>query len=218
MQHQSEADAAARIIQNRIHQTTSDQLAALMASLPNPPGGGAIDAWATAALPIVQAGQVNASQMAITYVAGLLHAGRYPRLPAAATVAAPTLATTESPVARAPVLRYWHHLAEGMADAEARQVAGAYAGSLASGDLHAAQRAGIDAGASAYGQHVSGYRKLLAPSSCEWCQLVGAERVYNSPDTVPFHPDCRCGVGVVLASETRRHSLKGYQMLATGGG
>jgi hypothetical protein len=110
------------------------------------------------------------------------------------------LVTPASPVAYSPVLRA-RKLEPDLGLPAALAAAGSYAAGLGSGDVQAAQRAGLDAGAAATGEHIIGWRKELDPACCDWCQLVGAERVYRAADSVPFHERDKCSVSPVLAGD-----------------
>ena len=101
-----------------------------------------------------------------------------------------------SPVAVAPVLRA-RSLETELGLELAKGEAGTYAAQLGSGDVQAAQRAGLDAGAASSGVRIGGWTKELGPTACPWCQAVSGERVYGSASSVPFHDNDRCSVAPV---------------------
>jgi hypothetical protein len=152
-----------------------------------------LGAYAAAAYPVVAGGQDASALLATSYLALKL------RTPAARVDSRAALAKTgvrvtpESRSLVAPVLRARKLVADGETEPVARESASAYARELASNDLQAAQRVGLDAGAKASGKRVR-WRKDLSPSSCEWCRLVGADRTYSASDRVPYHPHDECGI------------------------
>jgi hypothetical protein len=68
--------------------------------------------------------------------------------------------------------------------------------------MQAAQRAGADAAAGVSSERIVGWRKDVVDDCCDWCHLVGDERIYRGADTVPFHDGDRCGVAPVYSDET----------------
>jgi len=158
-------------------------------------------AYHDAAYPIVAGGQ----RQAATYGAGYgLELTRQPGVQPTALELAGALqrsgvmVTPESRSLVAPVLRTRRLVNEGATLGEAKQQAATYAAELASGDLNAAQRVGIDEGAAAGGADVAGYRKETGGDACDWCRGVADDRLYSSADSVPFHAHDRCSVSVVL--------------------
>jgi hypothetical protein len=174
-------------------------LMGVLAGLQDPDTELAQATYAAVAARLVGGMQRRSATFAITYLAQLSP-------PAPGTVASldraldGALVTAGSPVATSPVLRLLARLSEGDDEPVARQAAGSYAGALATGDLQAAQRGGLEEGARAGGRRVRGWRKELAPGACEWCVMIasGGGR-YRQPDTVPFHQRDHCGVAPVFA-------------------
>ena len=193
------AAEAHRRAQTALDLRVGDRLAKMIAALPAPREQGSMDAYNRASFHLVAGGQHRAGQLALAYLARIAPFSRPAQLTAAL---ASILVTPESPVTRSPILRLWSALAEGSELAEAVAVAGSYAYQLSSNELQVAQRAGLEEGAHASGEEIVGWRKELSPDCCDWCVLVGEDRVYHSPDTVPFHERDSCGVTPVLASES----------------
>lgn len=202
------ADERHRLAQTRLSENVRARLAALILALPNPTEQAAMDAYVRAAVPIVGGGQRLAATLALSYMRDVTAA----RAGSVARATEGVLVTAESPVARSPILRVWGALADGVALAEALDMGGSYAGALASGDLQIAERSGLTEGARASGREITGWRKQLSFSACKWCRKVGAERVYNSAETVPFHDRDHCGVAPILAEETETIAT-GYRVL-----
>ena len=167
-----------------------------------------MEIYVRAAVPIVGGGQQAAARLALAYM-GQVAPGRGASLERATRG---VLVTAESPVARSPILRVWGALAEGVELPDALAQGGSYAGALASGDLQVAERSGLTEGARATGREITGWRKQLSADPCPWCVKVGAERVYNSAESVPFHERDSCGVSPVLEEETIRIAT-GYRVL-----
>ena len=89
----------------------------------------------------------------------------------------------------------------GVEELAAREAAASYAGALSSGDLQAGMRGGLGEAVRVAGKEPSGWRKSLSGDPCDWCRLVGAERVYYAADRVPFHDRDSCGVAPVYERE-----------------
>ena len=100
------------------------------------------------------------------------------------------------------MLRLLARLQDGDDELLARQAAGSYAGELGSGDLHAAERGGLDEAARTGTRRIVGWRKELSTEPCPWCVTIAAGGGrYRRADTVPFHARDRCGVAPVFADE-----------------
>jgi hypothetical protein len=183
-----------RAAQDRIGQAVGERLRTALANLPldYTPETNPVAAYAEVALPTIRGGQRASISVAASYMqtAGALraaargrssgdHTPELERAYQAAKIADDSASTT------APAVRLLALAAQGRDDA--RDVAGTYAGLLASRDLQGAQQAGLDAGADAAGERPIGWAKELNPGACDWCVLVGAERVYSDPDSVPIH-------------------------------
>lgn len=198
----SAVDIAHRAAQVGLRERVGSGLGALLANLPEPESQAAMEAYSRAALPLVAGGQRSAAMLALAYMERVAP-GRGASLERALRG---VQVDAEAPVVRSPVLRLWGLLADGADPSEATAASASYADALASGDLQVAERSGLMEGASASGREVIGWRKQLAGSACEWCRLVGFERVYNSAETVPFHDRDSCGVAPVLGAESERRA------------
>jgi hypothetical protein len=193
-----QADQTHRRAQRWLGELTAARLKAVIAALPDPRDQTAMDTYNTAAVPIVAGGQHRSAQLALAYLAAVAA----PRTPASVDRALRgVLVTGDSPVTRSPILRMWSLIDHGQPAQEAAVAAGSYAEALASNDLQVAEHAGLEEGARVAGERIVGWRKELDPGCCDWCQLVGAERIYKAADTVPFHERDRCSVSPVLAGE-----------------
>lgn len=91
------------------------------------------------------------------------------------------------------LMRLWSLVGQGMPVGQAREEAGAVASQLAEGDLHAAERTGLDAGARAAHERDLRWALNTNPEACDWCEMIaeGGFR-YHEAETVPFHQNCRC--------------------------
>jgi hypothetical protein len=210
----SRADDAHRLAQQRLATLVAERLGLVIAGLPDPASQQGMDTYHRAALPLVAGGQRHAAQLAFAYLARLVARDPSRQPPSLVRALEPVAVTTDSAVTRSPMLRLWYQLGQGAELAEAQQVAASYAHELSSNDLHAATRSGLDEAARSTDQRIGGWRKVLSGDACEWCQKVGAERVYHSADSVPFHARDHCSVAPVLESETVRHPLRGFPMIA----
>lgn len=186
-----------RVAQQRLAHVVRDSLARLVYALPDVDEQAAMDAYTPAAVSIVTGGQRQSATFAFAYMRALIPPARGRAAPTIERALIGRLVTVDSPVARSPVLRMWARIAEGEERAVARQAAASYANALASGDLQAAQRGGLEEAARATGKRTR-WRKHLNPASCEWCRKVGGERTYASPDKVPFHERDECSVAPVV--------------------
>ena len=194
-----ELDVQHRRAQRFVAEATSSALASLIASLPDPESQEAMELYAPNAARIVSGGQDRSARFAIAYVGKLVPRSRTKSPPTSARALADVLVTTESPVARSPMLRLWGTLADGEALEEARRRASSYAEELATGDLQSATRAGLEEGARASAKRVRGWKKELSADACSWCRKIadGGGR-YHSPDSVPFHARDHCSVAPVF--------------------
>lgn len=170
----------------------------MIRALPEPGEQRALDVYNLAAARLVGGAQRRSAQIAIAYLAALRAPVRQASLERALEG---VRVTRESPVARSPILRLWKLLDEGQEHAAAVIAAGTYASALCSGDLQAAQRGGLQEGAAASGARVQGWVKELSPTACEWCQTIGVDQVYRSPDGVPFHANDTCSASPVFEGE-----------------
>lgn len=145
-------------------------------------------------------GQARAAALAAGYVAGIMAAAVDPpsRL-APVDLSGVPLVTEETRWLYSPVLRMRALLAEGVAEPAAHAQASAYAVSMVPGDLQAAERAGLDAGAAAHNARAR-FRKVPAGGACGWCQEI-ASKDYPSAEAVPFHAGDRCSVELELRED-----------------
>lgn len=207
------ADDAHRAAQQRLSDVTTAHLARLVDALPDTRGGSVLDVYTRVAAPLVAGAQTRSAALAAGYLAMIIGT------PAAspgfdpARALADVRVTAASPVAYSPILRLWYLLDNEVESAVAHEQAGSYAGELATNDLHAAQRAGLDDAAHAHGDRIVGWRKELSADACSWCRKVGADRVYRSADTVPYHPRDHCAVAPVLAADATRNPIRGYRQV-----
>lgn len=165
-----------------------------------------LDHYVKRAYPVLVGGQRASANLAAAYSVALARLER-PRAPTSSEVdlvaamrSADVLVTPESRSLPAPVLRARALVADGQTRAQGLTAASSYAGALASNDLQAAQRVGLQEGAATMSLGVVGYRKDLDADACEWCAEV-ANEVYGNADAVPFHDRDRCAVSPVLEGE-----------------
>jgi hypothetical protein len=201
----SKADQAHRVAQERLAAETSRRLSALIAALPEPEQQAAMELYAPQAARLVAGGQHQSAKFSMAYVGRLAPRARGQAPPTIERALTGTLVDESSPVARAPVLRLWKRLGEGVELEEAKREAASYAEELSSGDLQAAERGGLTEGARASGKRIKGWRKVLSSSPCEWCRAVagtagssGQSGRYKAAENVPFHPRDHCGVAPVF--------------------
>lgn len=202
MPPRSVLDAQHLARQNRIRAGVATALDVLLAAMPDL-GEESLAGYVDAAYPVVAGGQLEAGDTAAGYINVIAAArararGRTlrPKRPvdvAGALEKTGTLVTADSRSLVAPVLRARSVVEEGAEVRVALEAASSYAGSLSSNDLQAAQRVGLQEGASSSGLAVHGWRKGLGPEPCSWCQGI-ADRVYGRPESIPFHDNDRCGV------------------------
>ena len=161
--------------------------------------------YVVTAYPTVAGGQVAAAEGGAGYVTAIV--SRTPRARrnvvdvAGALTRSGVLVTPESRSLVAPVLRARALVAEGAEHVVALEAATAYAGSLSSLDLQAAQRVGVGEGARASEATVDGWEKDVGPDACNWCSAV-AGQVYDDPEAVPFHDNDKCSVIPAIADDT----------------
>jgi hypothetical protein len=192
------ADRAHRRAQRQLASVVERRMRALVVGLDAPESQSAMTAYSRAAVPLVAGAQTRSATLSLAYMRQVATPRRTPSIERALRG---VLVTAESPVATSPVLRIWGLVEQGMTVGEAQVAAASYAWGLASGDMAVAERGGLDEGATASGERIIGWRKELSPDSCDWCQLVGAERIYSSADSVPFHERDECSVAPVFESE-----------------
>jgi hypothetical protein len=175
---------------------------ALLIRLPDPSSEAAFTLYEREATRLVGGAQRRSATFAMAYLAGLSPLSPRREPPTLARALEGVAVNAASPVARSPVLRLLARLHEGDEELLARRVAGSYAGELGTGDLHAAQRGGLDEAARAGDRVIRGWRKELSPEPCAWCVTIasGGGR-YPRADTVPFHARDHCSVAPVFADE-----------------
>ena len=177
-------------------------LAALLLAIRDPSSDEAFELYAAQAATVVGGAQRRSALFAIAYLAQLSPPARETPPATVDRALTGTAVTAASPVARSPMLRLLARLKDGDDELLARQAAGSYAGALATGDLHAAERGGLDEGARAGRRQIRGWRKELSVDPCPWCVTIasGGGR-YRRAETVPFHERDRCGVAPVFVDE-----------------
>ena len=192
-------DRRHRFVQERLSKALEAALMAVLLRLPEPSSEAAFERYAAEALRLVGGAQQRSALFAMAYVAQL-SPQREP--PAADRALDGVGVTAVSPVTRSPLLRLLARLKDGDDELLARQAAGSYAGELGSGDLHAAERGGLDEAARTGTRRIVGWRKELSPEPCKWCTTIAAGGGrYRRAETVPFHARDRCGVAPVFADD-----------------
>lgn len=158
------------------------------------------------ARPITSAGAAEAAELTTGYLSELT--GETPS----------ALDLVETAKFDAPFLRTWHNLKEGQAYEDAR-AGGAYQAETVGHD------ATLDGGAqrmTSPGVKVRGWRRVITPTACEWCQVVSTQ-LYKTAETARLqgkHHDCKCHVVAVpsdkadVAQAMNRARLK--QLKASG--
>lgn len=181
-------------------------LALMLAAMPDL-GQPALEDYVDGAFPVVAGAQQASAETAAGYV-GVIAVGRArlagrayrPRRlvdVATALTKSGVLVTPDSRSLVAPVLRARSLAGEGLDEPVVLAQSQEYAAELASNDVQAAQRVGLDEGAHASGLEVHGWRKAVASSACSWCRAI-AGNVYNHAEQIPFHDHDRCDVEPVL--------------------
>ena len=195
-------DRRHRFVQERLQDALQTALMGLLLRLPDPSTEQAFERYAREALRLVGGAQHRSAMFAMAYVAQMSPLRDTGTPPTPERALDGKLVTAVSPVTRSPVLRLLARLKDGEEELLARQSAGSYAGELGSGDLHAAERGGLDEAARAGARRITGWRKELSVDPCPWCVTIaqGGGR-YRRAETVPFHPRDRCGVAPVFADE-----------------
>lgn len=191
--------------QRQLANDVSTLLSSTLAALPDL-SDESLDRYVKRAYPVLVGGQRASANLAAAYSVALARLER-PRAPTAPEVdlvaamrSADVLVTPESRSLPAPVLRARALVGDGQTRAQALSAASSYAGALASNDLQAAQRVGMQEGAATMALKVVGYRKDLDGEACDWCLEV-ANEVYRDAEAVPFHDRDRCAVSPVLEGE-----------------
>ncbi len=96
-----------------------------------------------------------------------------------------------------PFHKAWHRLSEGDLWEDARQ-SGA---SVAEGVGYDSVSDGASAGMGKAAKSATGWRRMLQPGACEWCQVV-ATKLYRTQETATFgHLKCHCKPIPVLRSD-----------------
>jgi hypothetical protein len=191
--------------QNALAGGVARVLSSSLAAMPDL-GEESLGQYVSRAHPTVAGGQKAAADGAAGYVTALVRptdrARRAELDTSDALRRSGVLVTPESRSLVAPVLRARRLVAEGEAVAVAIDAAQSYAGALASLDLQAAQRVGLDAGAAASDAEIEGWEKDVGGDACDWCQAI-AGNTYDDPEAVPFHENDRCSVVPIIAGESR---------------
>jgi hypothetical protein len=191
-------DEAHRRAQQQLAGNVSARLAAMIAGLPAAREQAAMDVYNQAAARLVAGGQRRAAQLAIGYLSLIVDGQPGRAAPSPDRAIADVRVSPQSAVAYSPILRLWYLIDQGLELGDAKLAAGSYADELATNDLHAAQRAGLDEAAHAADRRIEGWQKQLAGDACEWCRSV-ATKTYASAESVPFHPRDACSVSPVVA-------------------
>lgn len=191
-----------RVAQQRLTAAVQRGLMGVLLNLDEPSSERAAQVYAAVASRVVGGAQRRSAGGAIAYVASFAPLSTRAAGPSLERALAGKLVDVTSPVATSPLARLLARLAEGDDEPVARQAAGSYAGALASGDLQAALRGGLDEGARASGGRIVGWRKELGPDACEWCATIaeGGAR-FSSAEAVPFHERDTCAVAPVFEDE-----------------
>jgi hypothetical protein len=189
-------DTRHRVQQERLAHGVARRLGGMLRGLPDLAQPSVV-AYHDGALVLVLGGQHTSANLAAGYTAARSRRRLLDVDVVNALARSGVLVTTDSRSLVAPVLRARHLVAEGAELAAALENAAGYAAALSSNDLQAAQRVGLAEGA---GDGVVGWRKLVGPDACQWCNLT-ADTVYADPDSIPFHDNDRCSVEPVLENE-----------------
>lgn len=174
--------------QQRTLDLVAAQLAALLGQLPDL-GDDSAARYVAAAVPVVVTGQARAAHLAAGFARSL--APVRAELPVELDVAEVAV-TAETAWLASPIVVGRRELADGAGWAAALALAASKAKGYASGDLHVAQRFGLDRGARATGSRAR-FRKSLAGDACSWCRNVSTT-LYRQASSVPFHEHDACSV------------------------
>jgi hypothetical protein len=182
--------------QQRLRSAVRASVAGMLATVPLDRTDEIRGAYATATARVVNGGEWQAAKLAAAYVGTKAPPVRDLDL---AHALEGRLLTPESDNALVGILRLWHTLDEGEAEAAARASAGEYAAGLAETDLQGATRDALDEAADAAGREP---RWRLEPDdgACAWCQFIAdSGAIYLSAETVPIphspggeHPGGAC--------------------------
>ena len=156
-------DRRHRFVQERLSTALEAALMALLVRLPEPSTETAFATYERHATRLVGGAQRRSATFAMAYVAQLSPPSPVAEPPTTERALDGVAVTLASPVARSPVLRLLARLKDGDDELVARQAAGSYAGELGTGDLHAAERGGLDEAARAGTRRIVGWRKELSP-------------------------------------------------------
>lgn len=194
----SRADELHQQAQSRLRAAARRLVAALVLAVPLDDVAMARD-FPVAVSRVVAGGQWQAARLALAYIRAHVAPLRPPNLAAALE---DVLVTPESAHALAGLEQLRQLLEQGVDEPVARQTAGFQAGNIASTDVQAASRAGLDEAARAAGRPEVMWRLQPGPSACEWCTFIaGTGARYLSAESVliphspvnPIHPGGPCG-------------------------
>lgn len=102
-----------------------------------------------------------------------------------------------APAWDAPFLRTWHNLKSGQTFDEARQGGASQAEALGSDIV----RQGGEDRMAKPGVTVIGWRRVVHPDACEWCQVVGTQTYRTEESASKSHHDCRCLPALIVTDK-----------------
>jgi hypothetical protein len=138
---------------------------------------GDIEAFIAEASPYTSAGVAEAGDLAAAYLSEMTGSFIRP-----SDLVAPAIAFD------GPFLRTWHELSEGRSYTDAKD-SGA---SMAEMTGYSATNDGAMARMAQPGTKVKGWRRVINPTACEWCQVV-ATQLYKTQESATFgHHACAC--------------------------
>lgn len=144
-----------------------------------------IEAFIAEAGPYARAGQAEGADLAAAYLSEVT-----------GTRVSPVDVVFPAIDFEGPFLRTWHNLSEYTPYDQARE-GGSVVAEMTGYDAVAR---GADARMANPGTKTYGYRRVLAPGACEWCQVVATQR-YKTLESASFgHHNCRCRAIAVVGT------------------
>lgn len=150
------------------------------------------DAFITAALPLVTAGQLQSVRLTDAYLARMLR--RQPIGLDAADVTGPAVrgGTDMRTVYRRPFIQLWSALSDGTDYQAAVGMGLTRAVMTARTDVQLTHRAALQA-AQDRDPAIRGFQRVADSGACAYCQMIDGAFV-KSADAMPLHPGCGCGL------------------------
>lgn len=173
-----------------------------------------VDRFLARTLPVVDAGQRRTVSLTDAYLARTTRR-RAVGLPADDLVgAAVRNGTAPADVYRRPFVQLWTALGNGAQFMDAMNAAGVRAAGTAATDVSLTMRASAQAFTEQLPPEAKPWRWIRVPSgeSCALC-VVASTQLYKSPDLMPIHDRCDCGVEAVSRDSEKASKGRNRELL-----